>query len=219
MAATDSRYVRLTRNATGLGAYSSLWLTDDHMMVVVSTGYSDLYSRVQLRDIKGFFITPGGRRLWWTVFWGVVTGISTLFLLNTLTLRGTPVIFGVFVGLGLGALWWNHLLGPGCHVYVVTGVQTARLPALVRRRKALRVIGRLRPLIEAAQSDLAAQLSAGTATPFAANAAAAIPPAASANAEATARASTDETRDSPPASPGDGNAAPTTAPPPAPPGT
>ena len=51
---------------------------------------------------------------------------------------------------------WNQLLGPGCTLHNVTGVQTARLEAVVRWRRAEKLLARLQPLIEAAQQDLAA---------------------------------------------------------------
>lgn len=143
-------YTRLTRNTSGLGTMASLWLADDHLMIVRSTGYTEDYARLLLRDIKGFFVTPSERRLWWGVTWAIVAASSGSVLASS----EIPVVSPFFLALALVMFIWNHLLGPGCRVHVVTGVQTAELPALVRMRKARRVLDRLQPMIEAAQAGL-----------------------------------------------------------------
>ncbi len=154
MAKAPKLYTRLSRNMASVGTYQSLWLGADHILIVTSTGYTESYARLQLRDIKGFFITTSERRLAWGVTWGC---FSAVFLLAVIVNSGGPDL-PYFSGGGLlffGALLlWNHLLGPSCHAFVVTGVQTAKLPAMVREKKALRLLGRLQPLIEAAQADL-----------------------------------------------------------------
>ena len=154
MAAASHPYARLTRNASSIGTYASLWLGDDHLMIVTSTGYSESYARLQFRDIKGFFVTRSDRRFIWGVVWGVLTAICALVVIVQLVNRNAPVVSGIFLGLCAGVFAWNHLLGPGCMTYVVTGVQTAKLPSLVRLKQARRVLDRVRPLIEAAQADL-----------------------------------------------------------------
>ena len=70
------------------------------------------------------------------------------------------VIFAVVGGTGL---LWNHVLGPGCRAFVVTGVQTAELPALIRSKKARRVLARLQPLVNEIQSSLVAALTSAKA--------------------------------------------------------
>lgn len=164
-APSDRPYARLTPTASGLGSYSSLWLGNDHLLLVVSTGYTDTYSRVQLRDIKGFFITGGARRILCGLPWAVVSFVAAWPFSFALAFGQTPVVSPIFLSVGLVGLVWNHLLGPGCHVYVVTGVQTARLPALVRRRKAMKVLARLEPLINAAQADVIGAPGSGASAP------------------------------------------------------
>ena len=154
MAKPPRPYTRLTRAAASVGSYKSLWLASDHLLLVTSTGYTEDYHRLQLREIKGFFIIASDRRLWWGVGWGTVAGVSAVAMIVTLAQRDTPVFSVTALILSSLVLLWNYLLGPVCRAYVVTGVQTAPLPSLVRRRKAVRVIGRIQPLIEAAQADL-----------------------------------------------------------------
>ncbi len=154
MAKAPKPYTRLTRNASGLGSYSSLWLGSDHLMIVVSTGYTESYARLEFRDVKGFFLAPSNRRANWRVVWGVAA-LSFAIAAVAAGAGGLALkICGACLGLALVGLVWNELLGPGCRAYVVTGVQTARLPSLVRMKKTRRVFGRLQLLIEAAQADL-----------------------------------------------------------------
>ncbi len=154
MASAPKLYTRLARPALSAGSYSSLWLAADHLMIVKSNGYSEDYARVELRDVKAFFMTDSERRGWWTATWAVLAGLCAIIVVNTVSGREIPWISGAVLLLFLGGLIWNSVLGAGCRVYVVTGVQTAVLPALVRRKRAERVLARLQPLIAAAQADL-----------------------------------------------------------------
>ena len=154
MAKAPKLYTRLTRNAAGLGSYASLWLAADHLMIVRSTGYNENYSRLQLADLKGIFLTETDRRMWWGIFWGIIGAWGGVALAITLGNRETPIFSAIFFAIGAGGFLWNHFMGPGCRAYVLTGVQTAELPSLVRIKKARRVIARVQPLIAAAQADL-----------------------------------------------------------------
>jgi hypothetical protein len=154
MAAEPKLYTRLTRDASGVGTYSSLWLAKDHLMIVTMTGVSESYSRVELRDVKGFFLTSSHRRALWALPWTVMTVISLFVVLTNLAPGDRLYSSPFFLGIGLTALAWNHFLGAGCKAYVVTGVQTAQLSSLVRMRKARKVLARLEGVITAAQADL-----------------------------------------------------------------
>jgi hypothetical protein len=165
MAPTSKPYTKLTRNTASLGTYSSLWLAADHLMVVRSNGYSETYARLEFRDIKGFFTTPTERRGWWMTAWAILGVIWLIVVLASLGNSETPIISSILLVLTIGALLWNFRLGAGCTVYVVTGVQTAPLPSLVRARKAARVLARLQPLIVAAQADLVVAPQAGPEAP------------------------------------------------------
>ncbi|MEY2881813.1 MAG: hypothetical protein RLZZ15_4193 [Verrucomicrobiota bacterium] len=156
MARQPKLYTRLTRNASGLGVMTSLWLGPDHLMIVRSTGYTENYSRVMLRDIKGHFLTRNDRRTWFAATWAVVAGIAGIVFVVALVNRETPIGSPIFLALGVVGLVWNHLLGPGAKLFVVTGVQTLPVPSLVRLKQARRVLAKLHPLIAAAQADLVA---------------------------------------------------------------
>ena len=91
------------------------------------------------------------------MFWAIWAGVSGLVMASGFIMESRPVVSGVFCGIGVMALLWNYLLGPGCVVYVVTRVQTQPLPSLVRIKKARKVLARLTPLIAAAQANLTAK--------------------------------------------------------------
>ena len=176
MASAPRTYTRLTRTSASFASYRSLWLAADHLLIVTSTGYTESYQRVQLRDIQGFFVIDSPRRLWFGLPWTIVAILSASFMVGTLAFNETPYVSPIFFVLSLTAVVWNFLLGPGCRVFFVTSVQTAELPSLVRRRKAQRVIARLQPLIVAEQSNLAAApVEAATPTPSPAPAAESSP--------------------------------------------
>ena len=154
MPKTPPMYQRLTRRTASISSYRNLWLAADHILILTSNGYTEEYQRLRLRDIKGFFVVASGRRTYWSLPWGALALISGLTLFSGLWTHETPVISIIFFGLAVIALGWNYLLGGGCRTYVVTGVQTALLPSLVRRPKTRKVLDRLGPLIVAAQADL-----------------------------------------------------------------
>jgi hypothetical protein len=154
MPAAPKTYTRLTRDTSGVGTYTSLWLAADHFLVVTASGVNESYARFDLRDVQGFFLTPTKRRLGWGLGWGGIAVTSLIVVLMSWGSRNGPLVSPIFLVVALTALIWNHLLGEGCAVYIVTGVQTAKLPPLIRMGKARKALARLQPLIEAAQADL-----------------------------------------------------------------
>jgi hypothetical protein len=154
MAKAPKEYRRLTRNVAALGTYSSLWAGADHLIIVRSTGYHENYQRLQLADLKGIFLIATSRRLAWAFFWGVMAGVSAMTIVISLMSHGTPIVSWIFLTLGVVGLVGNHLAGEGCRAYILTGVQTADLPPVLRLKQARRVLRELQPLIAAAQANL-----------------------------------------------------------------
>lgn len=151
MAKKPKLYQPLTRTASGLGTYSRLWLGADHLMLVQASGFSESYNRFFLRDIKGIFKTPSNRRMWISFLFG---GLGIAAASIVMAAGGGGAGAAVVAGIVAVPLLINQLLGPGCNFFVVTEVQTKQLTAIVRQRKADKVLERLTPLIEAAQADL-----------------------------------------------------------------
>ncbi len=153
-------YTRLTRPTTSVGTYKSLWLASDHLMIVTSSGFNEEYQRLEFRNLKGFFIVGSDRRMLWSLPWIIVALFSAVPMVDTLYYGRRPYVSGTFLALSAIFLLWNHLLGPGCVVKVITGVQTTALPSLVRLRKARRILRRLEPVVAATQADLVVEAPA-----------------------------------------------------------
>lgn len=145
-------YRKLTRLHRTLGAMSQLWLGPDHLLHVQSTGYTESYRRFYLRDIQCMLVVHTGRRAYLALTLGAIMLIIVAFM----TQGGAgPVGFGILAAVFLPLFLWNHLLGPGCRVVLITAVQQENIASLSRLPKTRRVLGELRTQIEAAQADLA----------------------------------------------------------------
>jgi hypothetical protein len=144
-------YTRLTPTRRLLGGFASLWLGPDHLLQVHSTGYTESYSRIHLREIKGIFVTGSERRQNIGLVWALI-GLVVLFIVM---LSSKSVLASVITAaILIVPLIWNHLLGLGCRFYIVTGVQTAPIEAVARWPRARKLLARIQPVIEAAQADL-----------------------------------------------------------------
>ncbi len=162
---TPVKYLKLpgsgmSRKGTWVAASrvrTRLWLGDDHLLQVESTGgYSETYKRFYFRDIQAFCLRRTKNWFATNVVLGFVTGI---FLLWTLTVNVLPgvitlgiitAMFGLFVFL-------NLLRGPTCTCHLKTAVHYEELPSLRRLRNAEKVMARIRPLMESAQGTTAAE--------------------------------------------------------------
>jgi hypothetical protein len=155
-------YRKLTRMHSGLGMRTQLWLGPDHLLHIHSTGYTESYRRFYLRDIQSLLIVHTARRTYLAV------ALAALLLIVFLTMRSAgsgPVGYAIASGLFFPFFLWNHLRGAGCRVVIVTAVQQENVRAFSRLPKTHRTLAELRPLIEAAQADLAAPAPAGVAAP------------------------------------------------------
>jgi hypothetical protein len=137
---------------------SSLWLGDDHLLLVASTGYSETYKRFFFRDIQAFTVRKTKTRLVWNWILGILLALSALITwvasrndsTATALIIVTIILLVVF---GLPLLL-NNLFGPTCACQIRTAVQTEDLPSLSRARKTQKILNQIRPLIIAAQGQL-----------------------------------------------------------------
>src|ERR1051326_741686 len=155
MAEPNNTYKRLPGRGAGLVSISRLFLGPDHLLLVETQGYSEIYKRFYFQDVQALLI----RR---TVTWIAITIVSALFaaffggvawLVDDLA----RALWVFLAGISIGALILNLLLGPTCACYIKTAVQTDELPSLKRWKRAQKVFGRMKPLIEAAQGTLTAE--------------------------------------------------------------
>ena len=132
-----------------------LYLAADHLLAVDATVASESYRRFYFRDIEAFVIRrTAGRQI----------GNWVLLLLALLTAGPLANVWrldrssggSLVAALGIAAFWLvciaiNTFRGPTCQTHVRTAVQLEHLPSLGRLPVAQRVVGSVRPLIEAAQ--------------------------------------------------------------------
>ena len=162
----EKEYQRLTRARlrragffTAVATRSSLWLGKDHLLGIDSNGYGEDYKRFHFRDIQAVTLVATKRRLIWNWVLSVPTALCAIgWSINFVSSAGSPgdVIFAAgMISFFALPLLINNLLGPSCACQLRTAVQTEDLPSLNRFRRARRVLDRLRPLIAAAQGQLA----------------------------------------------------------------
>lgn len=131
------RPVKGSRQHNFLGGSSSLWLSDDHLLLVRNNGWKESYRKFYFRDTQALIIAETKqRRNQCTVLL-----LTTLFFLLMASLfREIGWVFylpATFIA--LIAFLINWFKGPTCTTHITTAVQTTPLPC-----KRLAVAQRLR---------------------------------------------------------------------------
>lgn len=133
-----------------------LWQGPDHLLFVASSALGERYKRFYFADIQAIVIRKTAGWLAWGI---VLLVLSGLFGWGAIANQGNPegtvttTLTGVFVII----LIVHAALGPTCRCVIRTAVQTEVLPSLKRVRDADKVLARIRPLIESAQRQEAAE--------------------------------------------------------------
>jgi uncharacterized integral membrane protein len=153
------KYKRLARSKRGLGKWHTLWLGDDHLLTVESTGYSEEYTRYHLKDIQAVITRRTAWGTVWNLIFGLVAAISLFagladFSANHGEPTGTFIMACIFGAISLPFLLWNLFRGPTCRCHIRSSVGIGELPALDRVRSAKKVLTRLRPLISQRQGNI-----------------------------------------------------------------
>jgi len=163
----EREYQRLTRARlrragvfTAVATRSSLWLGKDHLLCIDSTGYGEDYKRFYFRDIQAVTLVATKRRWIWNWVLGAPTALCVIwwsihFASASSVPPGDVILASGMIAFFALPLLINNLLGPSCACQLRTAVQTEDLPSLSRLRRSRKVMDRLRPLIAAAQGQLA----------------------------------------------------------------
>jgi hypothetical protein len=162
----EPKYQRLTRErapgklaVTSLSR-SSLWLGSDHLLFVESNGYTENYKRFYFRDIQAITMRMTRARSVWNLILIPPMVICLACCDYSALAAGAPGP-GTIVALCLAffvfgiPLLLNNLFGTSCAGQIRTAVQSEDLPSLRRVRQTHRVLGKILPLIAAAQGQLA----------------------------------------------------------------
>lgn len=152
MAPRVADYRRLPgRGRTALGS-TTLWIGDDHLLLVELRGFTETYRRFYFRDVGAILV----RRTRRAAVWSALLGVPGLVFLGIAARAGPGwnVFWGCLAGLAFLALAANIVLGPSCKCALWTPLQTVDLRSLRRLRRARRVVDRLRPYLELEQGRL-----------------------------------------------------------------
>lgn len=146
------------RKLPGSGAVSSfqrtrLYAGTDHILQVTSNGFTETYQRFFFADIQAIVLNYTITGKVWNYLLGGLAAFTVLITSTTPQGAWLPLLSIAAFWLVLMAV--NVILGPTCACFIKTAVQTQRLPALRRARRARRVIQEhLRPLVHQAQGEL-----------------------------------------------------------------
>jgi hypothetical protein len=158
-----------------LGWRQTLWLADDHLLVVQDSLFAQTATRVDLRDIEAITQRPTATYTWTNA----LAAAPCLLGAGLLGVGDAPwSVFGAcLLGACLPVLVANLLLGRTCACRLQTRVADRVLLALDRCSSARRTVALLSPLVLAAQADLPPVAAGLTALTSAGSTAAAPPPA------------------------------------------
>jgi hypothetical protein len=135
-----------------LGRRQSLWLAEDHLLVVESTYFVQTAARVDLKDIEAIALYPTAEYAWVNA----LAAVPCLIGGGMVSTGSTPwLVFGaLLLGPCLFILLLNLLRGRTCACRLQTRVASRTLYAPGRYGSARRLLALLSPLILAAQADL-----------------------------------------------------------------
>ncbi len=108
------------------GMFSKLWLADDHLLLVIKSGWKESYRKFYFQDIQALVIAENKQRRNQSI-------IFLLIILFFLVLAGLSGEINRIIHLSIAvaffiALVVNWLKGPTCTVQITTAVQTTSLP-------------------------------------------------------------------------------------------
>ncbi|MCE1225855.1 MAG: hypothetical protein LWW87_05115 [Geobacteraceae bacterium] len=148
-------YRRLARGTIAMIMRCSLWLGDDHLLSVKSTGYTEEYVRIYLKDLKGIIAQRTKTWMLLNILLGIVVGLCGIGILNTNDIFSPGTIaFFIFGAPFLIVFLVNLFKGPTCKTNLLTPLGLVDIPALQRARKVARLIQELRPLIASHQGSM-----------------------------------------------------------------
>ncbi|MEW6303186.1 MAG: hypothetical protein AB1705_06935, partial [Verrucomicrobiota bacterium] len=152
----DPTYHRVPGKGTDFTGVSTLWLGEDHLLVVEVSGFTERYKRFSYRDIQAIVLRPTvtGRAI--NVVLGVLAALCLLFAANTSDAVIITVLAGTAGLFGLGIVI-NTTKGPTCACQLRTAVKAEPLKALGRLATARQGIALIRERVEGAQGTVTAE--------------------------------------------------------------
>lgn len=170
MSASGQSYERLSRSRFGLNGFGSLWLGNDHIMLVNNSFAVERYRRWFLREIQAIVIRQTSARLVWNSVLGVFAAMllagagGSLYASTTSNAPDDVMLLAVAAGvLGVIGLVFlitmavNTSMGPGCTLFIQTPHGLDRVSTPNRVIAVEKLIARLQPQLLDLQSKPGAQ--------------------------------------------------------------
>jgi hypothetical protein len=160
-----SIYTKLTPRRRTLGGHTQLWLAPDHILLLISTRFTEDYRRFSISDIQSIVVTQLPPRVVLQVLM-ILAALAWMSLWFAVDSRFAKWFFEIT---GAFALLWpiaDVARGPRCRGFLHTRVSRELLEPVNRMRTARRVLATVRPMIEAAQGVLAPEDVTAIETPL-----------------------------------------------------
>jgi hypothetical protein len=147
-------YIPIRGLGTGRGTFrafvrSRLYSSEDHLLIVQSTGYTEDYRRIFYRDIRYVIARKNNVYPFANLILGLLIALHLLFYY-----LGMPPVLAIIILVVLGLLLVINLVrGPTCSCYLNTEVQTVFVPTPSRRNKIPVLIEFLKTKIPAAEAE------------------------------------------------------------------
>jgi hypothetical protein len=155
MITKKKEYSRLPGRGLKLRTRAGLYIGKDHLLCLYNTGYAEDYKRFYYKDIQAIVTCKTERGKVWNIMFGI---FAIIFALLSFTVNDIwRTIFLLITGFFLLFLIINWLQGPTCISRLYTSVTKEELPSLGRLKNAMKVMDRLRPIIENAQGKLTSE--------------------------------------------------------------
>ena len=149
------KYRCIARGTIAMIMRCSLWQGDDHLLSVKSTGYTEEYVRIYLKDLKGVIAQRTKTWMLLNILLGIVVGLCGIGILSTNDIFSPGTIaFSIFGAPFLIVFLVNLFKGPTCKTNLLTPLGLVDIPALQRSRQVTRLIQELRPLVAAQQGSM-----------------------------------------------------------------
>jgi hypothetical protein len=150
------KYKKIASGTEGMMVRCSLWLGDDHLLAVRSSGYIENYARFYMKDIGGLVWLRTSNWLITNVIFVLL--ILLLIMIGASTYDGTMNAVDIFltiIGIPLLiAFFWNLFKGPTCSCQIITPLGPVNIPAANRVNTVKSLLKKLRPLIQQHQGSM-----------------------------------------------------------------
>lgn len=145
-----TRYRRLPGRIMGFVRCPSVWMGDDHILVVDGTRFHETYRRVYFRDVQALIIQ---RKRRFVMQWPYALAIPFLVVAQLQLYPYRMTIPILIVGLIAAAVLAFLSIQFGCYLDIATAVGNIRIRSVIFTWTARRLARKVTPAIVAAQGQ------------------------------------------------------------------